>query len=146
MRLRWQTPVLLLKEHARLQCIGQAVPCLQCLVLLSLALRVPEADVHCRRCYYNPLYIMSREPPPVSISRLTEDIAGLWNRLTGGEPRAVFVCVAKVCGSWVPNGHLLLIRNLDLATEGQWNHPHLTARPSMLLCCLSRGPAESGQP
>ena len=110
---------LLLNKCTRFQCMCQAVLCLQCLILLSLALRIPEADVHCRDLGG---YI-SHVPPPVSLLSLKQAIADFWTTATPGQPRGIFMCLAAVCGFSVPNGHLLLIQDLDLAMRTAMESP-----------------------
>ena len=83
---------------------------------------------------------------PVSPLSLAQDIAGKWGQLTGGPPRGVFVCVAEVCGSSMHDGHLMVIKNLDLAKRADGKadikaFKAIPARPPTPLCCLSTGPA-----
>ena len=73
------------------------------------------ADVLCRTCYSDALEIGRDEGPPLSLLLLAHDMVEIWAE-GNPPPRAVFVCVAVLCGSWVPSGHIMVIRHLDLAT------------------------------
>ena len=115
------------------------VPCFRCLVLLSLALRVPEADVHCRDCYSVARNIRRALGPPVSLLSLTAEMAGYW-AAQSGQYRVIFVCVATVCGFSVPTGHLMVIPNLNLATGRPMAYPS-ARRPAVHAALLpQQGP------
>ena len=72
--------------------------------------------MHCRDCYTAAIRYILALGPPVSLESLAQDMRTAWDELTGGYPRAVFVCVAAVCGYALPDGHIMVIRDLDLAT------------------------------
>ena len=46
-----------------------------------------------------------------------------WDELTRGQPRAVFVCVAAVCGSSLPSGHIMVIKDFDLVLGRSMQSP-----------------------
>ena len=105
---------VLLNEHAKAPVHLPRCSLPPMLVLLSLALRVPEADVHCRPCYASALQISRVVGGALSLRHLAQDMRGFWDRFVG-PPRAVFVCVAAVCGFSAPTGHIMVIKTRDVA-------------------------------
>ena len=101
--------------------------------MISLALQVPDADVHCRHCLTTA--VSQSRAPAVSLLSFHREMTAFWTLRTGRRPRALFVCVAAVCGFSAPSGHLLVTKNLDLVLEEPVESPspdHPTVHAALL--------------